>query len=260
MMDKSLGQVTIGGLVLPGHSSAWKVDQWGAGEFRNWDDLADAKGMLADRALGHGGFAPALTRRSPLVATLTCFLQASTPWELQQSRRRLKAVGATAGTVRVTVEREGEVRWRDGRVAGIHIVDSPVRSELSAEIDFVFPDPRQFGPAQPISETAFYPKFRLDNSLGSAEGLLELTVIPIEPARRVVLTMDGQQLAVESPINSGAAVEFFSDSGVVLTGGVFAQRVRGVWPRVGPGEARTLQVDAAGSNVRVGGNFYPAWW
>lgn len=255
-----LRQVSVGGLVMPGQRANYAPDVWIAEAFDDWDDLADAKGGLADRALGHGSFAPASTNRSQLVATLRCWCKASSQAQLQQSRSRLKAVAATAGTVRVTVEREGELRWREGRVGGINLRDDRAEGYLTAEVDFVFPDPRLFGPAQPLASTGTYPRFRLDNQQGTAEGMYELTVTPQAAVNRIVLTVDGQQLAVETPITPGVPVEFFADSGVVLVGGLFAQRVRGVWPSVPAGQVRQLTVDGGGPTVSVAGNFYPAWW
>ena len=258
-----LRQVTVAGMVFLGqYVPDWR-DRWVVEKFPDWDDQPDAQGGPVERALSHGSFAPAYSLRSSLVATMHVWYRATTQAKLQAARRQLKAVGATAGVVRVVMEREGETRWRDGQIKRIDLTDDRARMMVRAAIDFVFPDPRLYGVTAPESKSGVFPWIALDNTLGSAPSVPRVTVVPAAQVSRIRLYQgSGAYLQVQPdvPIPAGASVEFLADEGVVLVGGVFASGVSGSWPTVAAGASIDVGADADGVAVDMTVDFSPAWW
>lgn len=258
-----LRQVTLGGVVFFGSRTYDRRDRWVVEKFPDWDDQPDAKGGPVERALDHGSFAPASSLRASLVATMHVWYRATTQARLQAARQQIKAIGATAGVVRVVVEREGEKRWRDGQIARIDIADDRAEMWLKAAIDFVFPDPRLYGLADPVSKAGVFPWVALDNTLGTAPSVPYVLAVPATAVSRLRLYQgSGEYLTYQpsSPIPAGARVEFLCDEGVVLQNGVFASGVSGSWPSVAPGASVDVGVDAGVSSVTMTVRFHPAWW
>lgn len=171
--------------------------------------------------------------------------------------------GATAGVVRVVMEREGETRRRDGQIKRIDVTDDRARMLLRGTIDFVFPDPRLYGLADPVSKAGVFPWVALDNTLGTAPSVPYVLAVPATAVSRLRLYQgSGAYLTYQpsSPIPAGARVEFLCDEGVVLQNGVFASGVSGSWPSVAPGASVDVGVDAGVSSVTMTVRFHPAWW
>lgn len=111
-----------------------------------WDDGPDVRRDEVVRPNGHGSF-PVPGLRAARVVSISGWILARSPWELQEMTDRLKGVLADGGSGTVTVERPNGTRWANIFLTAAPLVRVHGASETAAEfqIQFWSPDPRQFG-------------------------------------------------------------------------------------------------------------------